>query len=256
MPTAEGPEGMTLLTDGRRMPVASFRWPRRGRRACRRPLPARARHATRPGRPAGRARPARLPADHARRTGRAALIGAGCTLTRAATDMERDLRGADSGRGAARRVGADPARLGRRPGGGAGRGLRSGAPDGRADRVGRLRGLLEDDRGLLLLPGASARLRGPDWRSAGQVFTVGPVPWGSTPMSWVLDLAVTPRAQGRGLGAALLAYAMRGTLDAGLTTAGLTVTDGNPPGASTTGWASGRSCGIRRCAPRSRPPRR
>jgi ribosomal protein S18 acetylase RimI-like enzyme len=47
-------------------------------------------------------------------------------------------------------------------------------------------------------------------------------------MSWVLDLAVAPGGQGRGFGAALLAYAMRGTRQAGLTIVGLTVTDGNP----------------------------
>jgi GNAT superfamily N-acetyltransferase len=100
-------------------------------------------------------------------------------------------------------------------------------PD-RGDRVGRLRGLTEGEGALAVLPGATARLRGPDGRSVGQVFTVGPVPWGSAPMSWVLDLAVAPGGQGRGLGAALLAYAMRGTRDAGLTAVGLSVTDGNP----------------------------
>jgi ribosomal protein S18 acetylase RimI-like enzyme len=80
----------------------------------------------------------------------------------------------------------------------------------------------------VVLPGATARLCGPDRRSAGQVFTVGPVPWAAVPTSWVLDLAVSPGGQGRGSGAALLAYAIRGTRDAGLTTVGLSVTDGNP----------------------------
>jgi mycothiol synthase len=156
-----------------------------------------------------------------------ALIGAGCTLERAATDMERDLSGPlpvaapaagwaliphdwddDLARALAAAYGP-------------------GHPD-QGDRVTRLQSLLNSDRGLVLIPGASARLRDPDGRSAGEVVTVGPVPWASAPTSWVLDLAVAPAAQGRGSGAALLAYAMSGTRDAGLTTAGLTVTDGNP----------------------------
>jgi mycothiol synthase len=226
MPTAEGPEG-TLLSDGHGVPLATFR--RRdedGEQVIGRLLPNPGISPDRVARQAVRDlagyRLTTPEEDMAR-----ALIGAGCTLLRAATDLQRDLREPipvtppaagwaliphdwDDDLAEALTAAYGPEH-----------------PD-RGDRVGRLRELLASDRGLVLLPGASARLRGPDGRSAGQVFTVGPVPWGSTPMSWVLDLAIAPAAQGRGLGAALLAYAMRGTLDAGLTTAGLTVTDGNP----------------------------
>jgi GNAT superfamily N-acetyltransferase len=226
MPTADGPEG-TLLTDQRGVALATFRWrDEDGERVVGRLRPNPGVSADRAARQAVRdlagCRLTTPEEDVAR-----ALIGAGCTLLRAATDLQRDLREPiprtppaagwaliphdwddDLAEALTAAYGPDH-------------------PD-RGDRVDRLRGLLDSDRGLVLLAGASARLRGPDGRSAGQVFTVGPVPWGSTPMSWVLDLAVAPVAQGRGLGAALLAYAMRGTLDAGLTTVGLTVTDGNP----------------------------
>lgn len=226
MPTVEGSED-TLLRDGHGVPVASFRWrDEDGEQVAGRLRPAPGASPDRAARQAVRdlaGRRLTTPEEEVAR----ALIGAGCTLLRAATDMQRDLLEPipvappapgwaliphdwddDLARALTAAYGPDH-------------------PD-RDDRVGRLRGLIEGDRGLVLLPGASARVRGPDGRSAGQVFTVGPVPWGSTPMSWVLDLAVAPAAQGRGLGAALLAYAMRGTLDAGLATAGLTVTDGNP----------------------------
>jgi mycothiol synthase len=156
-----------------------------------------------------------------------ALIGAGCTLVRAATDMHRDPRAPipavampagwrlvahdwDDDLAVALQEAYGPDH-----------------PD-RSDRVARLRSLTEGERGLVVLPGATVRLQDPSGRSQGQVFTVGPVPWGSEPTSWVLDLAVSPGGQGRGFGAALLAYAISGTRDAGLTTAGLTVTDGNP----------------------------
>ena len=160
-----------------------------------------------------------------------ALIGAGCTLVRAATDMHR---------------GFDEPIPAASPAGGwtivphdwdddlavalAAAYARPDHPD-RADgidRVSRLRSLTEGKNGLIVLPGATGRLKDPGGRSMGQVFTVGPVPWGSAPTAWVLDLSVGPDGQGRGFGAALLAYAMSGIRQAGLTVVGLTVTDGNP----------------------------
>jgi mycothiol synthase len=227
MPTAEGPEGSLLLIDGRGVAVASYRSRvEDGDEVVGRFLPTPGISADRAARVAVRELAGRRVTTHEEEVARA-LVGAGCTLIRAATDMQCELNESipvvplevgwaliahdwddDLAVALAAAYGPDH-------------------PD-RGDRVGRLRGLVESERGLVLLPGASARLRGPDWRSAGQVFTVGPVPWSVTPMSWVLDLAVVPGAQGRGFGAALLAYAMRGTLEAGLATAGLTVTDGNP----------------------------
>jgi ribosomal protein S18 acetylase RimI-like enzyme len=85
------------------------------------------------------------------------------------------------------------------------------------------------DRGTPVPPlaGATARVVDPSGRSAGHVLCAGPVPWTADRCGWVLNLAVAPRAQGRGLGRALLGYALRGTAAAGLPTLGLAVTDGN-----------------------------
>lgn len=226
MPITEE-SGEALLSDEHGAPVARFQWSDEGgERFVRRLRPV-------PGVPpdrAARLAVAELAGLRLKTTDEPtarALAGAGCMLVRAATDMHRDLGEPipesppapgwslvghewDDDLAAALWAAYGPEH-----------------PD-RGDRVARLRRLTEGEDALTVLPGATARLRGPDGRSAGQVFTVGPVPWGSAPLSWVLDLAVSPAGQGRGLGAALLAYAMRGTRDAGLTTVGLTVTDGNP----------------------------
>jgi mycothiol synthase len=226
MPITEDFDGV-LLSDRHGVPVARLQWrDEGGERIARAFQPS-------PGTPADRA--ARLGVaelagcriktndEEAAR----ALIGAGCTLVRAATDMHRGFE---------EPIPASP------PAGGwtivphdwdddlAAALDAAYGPDhpDRSDRVGRLRSLTEGERGLAVLPGATARLQDPGGRSAGQVFTVGPVPWSSEPMSWVLDLAVGPGGQRRGFGAALLAYAIRGTQQAGLTAVGLTVSDGNP----------------------------
>lgn len=75
---------------------------------------------------------------------------------------------------------------------------------------------------------ASARLVDPDGRSAGHVLCAGPVPWTDHVCAWVLNLAVAPRAQGRGAGRALLTHALRGARESGLPAVGLSVADGNP----------------------------
>lgn len=226
MPITDEADGV-LLSDGRGVPVARFQWgDEDGETVARRFRPA---PGTAPDR-AARLAVGELRGCRVRTTDEKvarALIGAGCTLVRAATDMHRDLEQpipavevADGWTLVPHEWDDDLTEA-----------LRAAyGPDhpDRSDRVSRLRSLTEGERGLSVLAGATARLRGPDGRSAGQVFTVGPVPWGSAPTSWVLDLAVSPGGQGRGFGAALLAYAIRGTRDAGLTTAGLTVTDGNP----------------------------
>ncbi|SNT25451.1 Acetyltransferase (GNAT) family protein [Asanoa hainanensis] len=78
------------------------------------------------------------------------------------------------------------------------------------------------------LASASARLVDPDGRSAGHVLCAGPVPWTDNTCAWMLNIAVGPRAQGRGFGRALLTYALHGTRAAGLPSLDLSVADGNP----------------------------
>jgi ribosomal protein S18 acetylase RimI-like enzyme len=219
--------GEAVLRDGHGVPVARFEWSDEGgERFVRR----------------FRAEPG-IAADRAARLGvlelaglrfkttdeetARALIGAGCTLVRAATDMERFVEGSIPDAPLADGWALVPHQWDDDLAAALWAAYGPDHPD-RSDRVGRLRGLTEGEGALAVLPGATARLRGPDWRSAGQVFTVGPVPWAVAPTAWVLDLAVNPGGQGRGFGAALLAYAIRGTRNAGLTTVGLSVTDGNP----------------------------
>jgi mycothiol synthase len=74
---------------------------------------------------------------------------------------------------------------------------------------------------------ATARLVDPLGRSAGHVLCAGPVPWADE-SGWVLTIALAHRARGLGLGRALLALALRGTQEAGLSRLGLSVTEGNP----------------------------
>jgi mycothiol synthase len=226
MPISEDADG-AVLSDGHGVPLARFGWRDEGGEQV-----------------ALMFRPSSgVPADRAARAGvrelaghriksndeeaARALIGAGCTLVRAATDMQRGFdepipeapvadgwsivpHDWDDDLAVALNAAYGPDH-----------------PD-QGDRPTRLRSLTEGEKALTVLPGATARLKDPGGRSMGEVFTVGPVPWGSVPMSWVLDLAVGPGGQGRGFGAALLAYAMSGTRQAGLAIVGLTVTDGNP----------------------------
>jgi mycothiol synthase len=216
-----------LLSDGRGVPVARFQWSdEAGERLVRRFRPS-------PGTSPDQA--ARLGVRELagfrfkttdEETARA-LVGAGCTLVRAATDMHRDVAEPIPATPLAEGWALVPHEWDDDLAAALWAAYGPDHPD-RSDRVRRLRGLTEGADALVVLPGATARLCGPDRRSAGQVFTVGPVPWAAVPTSWVLDLAVSPGGQGRGSGAALLAYAIRGTRDAGLTTVGLSVTDGNP----------------------------
>jgi mycothiol synthase len=91
-----------------------------------------------------------------------------------------------------------------------------------------VREMVEQGRPVPALGAASARLVGPDGRSAGHVLTAGPVPWTEDRCGWVLNLAVAPESQGRGLGRALLDRALHGTRQAGLPTLDLSVVDGGP----------------------------
>ncbi len=91
-----------------------------------------------------------------------------------------------------------------------------------------IRGMFERGEPVPPLASASARVVGPDGRSAGHVLCAGPVPWTDDLCAWILNIGIAPRAQGNGLGRALLIHALHGTRDAGLPRLGLEVADGNP----------------------------
>lgn len=91
-----------------------------------------------------------------------------------------------------------------------------------------IRGMFERGEPVPPLASASARVVGPDGRSAGHVLCAGPAPWTDDLCAWILNLGVAPHAQGIGLGRALLVHALHGTREAGLPRLGLEVADGNP----------------------------
>lgn len=103
-------------------------------------------------------------------------------------------------------------------------------PDGGWQRyhTAAVRGMLERNDPVPALAAATARVAGPDGRSAGHVLTAGPVPWTDQPCGWVLNLGVHPNAQGRGLGRALLDRALHGTRETGLPSLDLSIVDGGP----------------------------
>ncbi|NYF59499.1 GNAT family N-acetyltransferase [Micromonospora purpureochromogenes] len=159
-----------------------------------------------------------------------ALVAGGLTLRRAATDMRHDLTDVpepvplpggwswapagwddDLAEGLAAAYGPDH-------------------PDGRwqPSDTAEVRGMFERAEPVPPLLPASARVVGPDGRSAGHVLAAGPVPWTEDVCAWILNLGVAPAAQRRGLGRALLGHALRGARTAGLPRVGLSVADGNP----------------------------
>ncbi|MEN3610920.1 GNAT family N-acetyltransferase [Plantactinospora sp. ZYX-F-223] len=103
-------------------------------------------------------------------------------------------------------------------------------PDGewQAADTREIRAMFDDAEPVPPLLSASARVVGPDGRSAGHVLCAGPVPWTTNTCGWILNIAVAPHAQGSGLGRALLTHALRGTHAAGLPTLDLSVVDQNP----------------------------
>ncbi|MEH0936461.1 GNAT family N-acetyltransferase [Micromonospora psammae] len=159
-----------------------------------------------------------------------ALVGGGLALRRAATELRHDLSRLP-----------EPAEL---PAGwslaaagwdddlaeGLPAAYGPGHPDGswQPGDTAEIRAMFADGDPVPPLLTASARLVGPDGRSAGHVLCAGPVPWTTDGCGWILNLAVVPIAQGRGAGWALLGHALRGTRAAGLPSLGLEVTDGNP----------------------------
>ena len=86
-------------------------------------------------------------------------------------------------------------------------------PDGawQPDDTAAVRGMFERNDLVPALADATARVAGPDGRSAGHVLAAGPVPWTERPCGWVLNLGLHPNAQGRGLGRPLLDRALHGT---------------------------------------------
>jgi mycothiol synthase len=77
------------------------------------------------------------------------------------------------------------------------------------------------------LSAATARVLDPDRRSAGHILCAGPVPW-TEEGAWILTVGLARRAQGQGLGRALISHAVRGAREAGQPRLGLSVTEGNP----------------------------
>lgn len=77
------------------------------------------------------------------------------------------------------------------------------------------------------LSAATARVLDPDRRSAGHILCAGPVPWADQG-AWILTFGLAHRAQGQGLGRALVSHALRGAHGAGQPRVGLSVTEGNP----------------------------
>ncbi|MEV4490895.1 GNAT family N-acetyltransferase [Micromonospora coxensis] len=159
-----------------------------------------------------------------------ALVAGGLTLRRAATDMRHDLAVVPE-------PVALPAGWSLAPAGwdddlaeGLPAAYGPAHPDGpwQPDDTAQIRAMFERGDPVPPLLAASARVVGPDGRSAGHVLCAGPVPWTEDTCAWILNLAVVPTAQGRGLGRALLGHALRGSRAAGLPRLGLSVGDGNP----------------------------
>lgn len=159
----------------------------------------------------------------------AALVAGGAVLTRSATDLRHDLTGlpepvalpagwalADAGWDDDLAEAAAAA-------------YAPGHPDGgwTENDTKAVRAMFERADPVPALTPASARLVGPDGRSAGHVLCAGPVPWTDYTCAWVLNIAVGPAAQGHGFGRALLRHALHGTRAAGLPTLALSVVDGN-----------------------------
>lgn len=87
--------------------------------------------------------------------------------------------------------------------------------------------MYEPDAALRPLAAATARARDPAGRSAGHILCAGPVPW-TDAGAWVMTLGLARRAQGQGVGRALLTHALHGAHDAGQGRLGSSVTEGNP----------------------------
>ena len=86
--------------------------------------------------------------------------------------------------------------------------------------------MYEPAAALSPLEAATARIRDPAGRSSGHILCAGPVPWAKEG-AWVLTVGLAHRAQGRGIGRALLGHALHGAKATGQPCLGLSVTKGN-----------------------------
>ena len=87
-------------------------------------------------------------------------------------------------------------------------------------------GMYETGAPLQPLAAATATVLDRAGRRAGHILCAGPVPWADEG-AWILTFGLADRAQGQGLGSALLRHALRGTHKAGQPCLGLSVTEGN-----------------------------
>lgn len=159
-----------------------------------------------------------------------ALVRGGLVQSRAATDMRHDLADLPAAAALPRGWSLGPAGWDDDLSEAVAAAYGPDHPDGRlqpAD-VEEVRAMFQPGAAVPALLPASARLVDPCGRSAGHVLCAGPVPWTDDDCVWVLNLAVAPRAQGRGFGRALLTHALRGTREVGLPALGLSVVDGGP----------------------------
>ncbi|BCJ75562.1 hypothetical protein CS0771_51060 [Catellatospora sp. IY07-71] len=159
-----------------------------------------------------------------------ALVATGLKLRRAATDMRHDLADLPPAPPLPDGWTLAPAGWDDDLAAGLAAAYRPPHPDGgwTDNDTREVRGMFERGEPVPPLAAASARVVGPDGRSAGHVLCAGPAPWTDDLCAWILNIGVAPHAQGRGLGRALLTHALHGARAAGLPRLGLEVADGNP----------------------------
>jgi mycothiol synthase len=158
-----------------------------------------------------------------------ALVKAGGVLHRVAVDMTHDLADLPAWPPLPRRWALSPGRWDEDLAGAVAEAYGLDHVDGPPSEqdIAQVAAALAGTGDLTALAPATARVVDPDGRSAGHVLCAGPVPWVDEG-AWVMAIALANRARGIGLGRTLLAHALQGTRQAGLSKLGLSVTEGNP----------------------------